>query len=141
MIARWDPLKDILNLSDRVNNIFRDVNGGESGGQWTPPVDIYENDDELVILAELPGVAEDSIDIQVNDGLLLIRGEKQSPIDKDSESYYRLERPFGKFARSFSVPSSVDVSKVSAALKDGVLTVVLKKDNSSKSVTIKVTKD
>ena len=141
MSTRWDPLKDIMNLSDRMNRMFQDSFQAGEAGQWQPPVDIYESADEIVILAELPGISEENIDIQVNSGLLLIRGEKPSPVDRDSESYYRLERPFGKFARSFSVPNNVDMSSVTASLKDGVLVVTLKRNTQTGTVSVKVTRD
>lgn len=141
MPIRWDPLKDIMNLQDRMQRVFQDGFQTADKGQWQPPVDIYENDEEIVILAEIPGVNEENIDIQINDGLLLIHGEKQSPMERSSDSYYRLERPFGKFARSFAIPTNVDADNVSAKLKDGVLCVTLKKLLKKENQSIKITRD
>ena len=143
MSVRWDPLKDILNMHDRLNRMFSDTFQKDDlagAGEWLPPVDIYETETEIVIVAELPGIPEDAIDIQVNDGVLVLRGEKPSPCDSGTDSYYRLERPFGKFARSFALPGGLELSDVKASIKDGVLKIIMSKAR-NRSKSIKVTKD
>jgi HSP20 family protein len=136
----WDPLKDVLNISDRMNRMFQQFTS-ENKNQWQPPVDIYESDDAIVLLAELPGVSETQVNIQLENGILLLRGEKPAPAEEEANSYYRLERPFGKFARSFAVPVNVDPSSVTASLKDGVLTITVKKNHQNQSVSVKITKE
>ncbi|MDR2869239.1 MAG: Hsp20/alpha crystallin family protein [Deferribacteraceae bacterium] len=136
----WDPLRDVLNISDRMNRMFQQF-GSENKSQWQPAVDIYESSDAIVILAELPGLSEDDIDVRIENGLLLLRGEKPAPAESDADSYYRLERPFGKFARSFTVPANVDPTSVTASLKSGVLTITVKKNTQSQSVNVKIIKE
>ncbi len=143
MSIRWDPLKDILNMHDRLNRMFSDTfqkNDLSGSGEWLPPVDIYETETEIVILAELPGIPEDAIDVQMNDGVLVLRGEKPSPRDNETDSYYRLERPFGKFSRSFTLPNGLELSDVKASIRDGVLKITMSKVQ-SRPKNIKVTKD
>jgi len=143
MSIRWDPLKDILSVHDKINRMFSDTlqkNDLSGVGEWFPPVDIYETDTEIVILAELPGILEDAIDVQLNDGVLILRGEKPSPRDSETDNYYRLERPFGKFSRSFTLPSGLELSDVKASIRDGILKItMIKARNRLKN--IKVTKD
>jgi len=143
MSVRWDPLKDILSMHDRINRVFNDSfqkNDLSGAGEWLPPVDIYETETEIVILAELPGIPEDAIDIQLNEGVLILRGEKSSPHDNETDSYYRLERPFGKFSRSFTLPNGLELSDIKASIRDGVLKItIVKARNRLKN--IKVTKD
>ena len=144
MSERWNPLQDILNIQDRLNRIFHDTyqsNTSPGSGDWQPPVDIYETETELIIMAEIPGTAEDQIDVQIADGVLFIRGEKPSPVDKDSDTYYRLERPYGRFSRSFTLPGGVDASAVKATIKDGILKVILGKSTAGGPRSIKVHKD
>ena len=133
MPVHFDPLKDFMSIHDRINRIFSDTfqkNDLSGAGEWLPPVDIYETESEIVILAELPGISQDAIDIQVNDGVLIIRGEKPSPLDIETDSYYRLERPFGSFSRSFALPNGLEFSDVLASIKDGVLKISMLKSHS-----------
>ena len=143
MPIRWDPLKDMLSVHDRINQMFSDAfqrNELPVAGEWSPPVDIYETEADIVILAELPGIPEDAIEVQLNDGVLTLRGEKPSPCDSEADSYYRLERPFGKFSRSFALPNGLELSDVKASIRDGVLKVTMFKAQ-SRLRSIKVTKD
>lgn len=145
-IVRWDPLKDLMTMHDRMNKIFdetlsKSAQGGY--GDWLPPVDIYETEDSIIILSELPGMKEEDIDIQVSDGVLSLKGEKKYPVDDESEkdNFYRLERSYGKFNRSFAIPNTVDISSVKANLKDGLLKVTLAKRNEIQPRVIKVETD
>jgi HSP20 family protein len=96
------------------------------GGEWTPPVDIFESKDhEIVLRAELPGLKRDDIDIRVENRTLTLRGERKQEQEVSHENYHRIERAYGTFTRSFSLPSTVDTEKVSAAYADGILTVKL----------------
>lgn len=143
-IVRWDPFKDLMTLQERMNRVFDDAfnkQGTQTAGEWAPPVDIYETETQIVIVAETPGVPEENLDIQVTDGVLTIKGEKPIPDDSESDSYYRLERAYGKFTRSFAVPNTVDVNSVRASLKDGLLKITLNKRGEVKPTVIKVTKE
>jgi HSP20 family protein len=143
-IVRWDPLKDLMTMHDRMNKIFDETlskTAQGSYGDWLPPVDIYEADDEIVIMSELPGLTEEDIDIQVSDGVLSLKGEKKYPIEGERDNFYRLERPYGKFNRSFAIPNTVDISTVKANLKDGLLKVTLKKKAEIQPRVIKVETD
>lgn len=140
-IVRWDPLKDLMTMHDRMNKIFDETlnkNAQGNYGDWLPPVDIFETEDEIVIMSELPGMKEEDMDIQVSDGVLTLKGEKKYPIEGESDNFYRLERSYGKFSRSFAIPSTVDISTVKANLKDGLLKVTLKKKEEIQPRVIKV---
>lgn len=139
MISRWNPLQDILNIQERMNRIFQG-NDLSHGGEWNPAVDIYETEQGIVILAELPGTPEDNIDVQIFDGVLTIRGVKPSPVEQGSDTYYRLERTSGKFARSFALPTGIDTGSVKASIKDGVLKITLDKSREAAPKSIKVVK-
>ncbi len=145
-IVRWlDPFRDLSAIQERMNQIFEDAlsrnRGREEGlrqGMWTPAVDIYENTDSVVVKAELPGVEKDQISVEVKDGILSLRGERKFEKEIKEESYHRIERMYGSFQRSFSLPVSVDQEKVTAKFKDGVLEVKLPKKEQAKPKQIKV---
>ncbi len=130
-IVRYtDPFRDMAMLQDRINRLFGDTLRQDDdvtrGGSWIPPVDIYENDKhELVLVAELPDMTRDDIDVTVENSTLTIRGEKKMSGDVREEQYRRIERNFGAFSRSFTLPNTVDATKVSAEYKNGVLMIRL----------------
>jgi len=134
-IVRWDPFREFAQLQDRLNRVFADAygrtsHGGDEGlmtsGSWVPPVDIYDNGHhELVMKAELPDMTREDIDITVDNNTLTIRGEKKVSDDVREEQFHRIERRYGTFSRSFSLPQTVDTGKVAAEYKNGVLTVRL----------------
>ena len=131
-IVRWsDPFREFAQLQDRMNRAFSDAYGrGDEGlltsGTWLPPVDIYQDGNhELVIKAELPDMTREDIDITAEDGTLTIKGEKKLSTDVKDEQFHRIERRYGAFSRSFSLPQTVDTAKVGADYKNGVLTVRL----------------
>ena len=145
-IVRWlDPFRDLSVIQDRMNQIFEDTlarsRGRDEGlrtGMWTPAVDIYENNDFVVVKAELPGVEKDRISVEVKEGILTLRGERGFDKDLKKESYHRIERSYGSFQRSFSLPVSVDQEKVTARFRDGVLEVQLPKKEQEKPKQIEV---
>ncbi len=145
-IVRWlDPFRDLSSIQERMNQIFEDAlsrsRGREEGlrsGMWTPAVDIYETNDSVVVKAELPGVEKDQISVEVKDGILSLRGERKFEKEVKEESYHRIERSYGNFQRSFSLPVSVDQDKVTARFKDGVLEVKLPKKEQAKPKQIHV---
>lgn len=139
-IVRWNPVRDLITMQEKMNKIFDDsykINSGD----WSPAVDIMENSEEILIIAEVPGVSEETMDIQVTEGILSMKGEKKFPKEKQSDNYYRLERSYGKFNRSFAIPAAVDQTNVKASLKDGVLKILLKKKQDNSPKVIKVEKE
>ncbi len=123
-VVRWDPFRDF---------------GFTAPNTWVPPVDIYQNgDQELVLKAELPDMAREDIDITVENGVLTIKGEKKLSTELKEEQFHHVERRYGPFSRSFSLPQTVDASKVSAEYKQGVLTVRLPLREEAKPRSIKV---
>ena len=144
-IVRWsDPFREFTHLQDRINRVFNDTygradDGLTTSGAWVPPVDVYQNGDhEVVLMAELPSMKREDIDITVDDGTLTIKGEKRVPSDLKEEQFHRIERRYGAFSRSFSLPQTVDAGKVAAEYKDGVLTVRLPMREEAKPRQIKV---
>jgi len=145
-IVRWlDPFRDLTSIQERMNQIFEDAlsrsRGRDEGlrtGMWTPAVDIYERNDAVVVKAELPGVEKEQISVEVKDGILTLRGERKFERDVKEESYHRIERSYGTFLRSFSLPVSVDQDKVKAAFRDGVLEVELPKKEQAKPKQVRV---
>jgi HSP20 family protein len=131
-IVRFDPFRDMAVLQDRMNRLFNDSFGGRgreddlmSRGTWTPPVDIYETEGTLVLKAELPDMRREDIDVSVENNTLTIRGERKLDQEIKQENFHRVERAYGSFVRTFSLPAMVDPSKIAAEYKNGVLTVKL----------------
>jgi HSP20 family protein len=130
MLTKWNPGRDYLVLQDRINRLFSDAYGGEEGlmnkGTWIPPVDIFQNGkDELVLKAELPDMKREDIKITIDNDTLTISGDKKVTDEVKDEQFHRIERRYGSFSRSFSLPPTVDPTKVSAEYKNGVLTLRL----------------
>ena len=125
-IARWDPFRDF---------------GFTPPNAWVPPVDIYQNGDQVLVLkAELPDMAREDIDITVENGTLTIKGEKKLSTEVKEEQFHHVERRYGAFSRSFSLPQGVDATKVSAEYKQGVLTVrlPLREEAKPRSITVEI---
>jgi HSP20 family protein len=110
----------------------------EAGGEWAPKIDMSETKEALVVKAEIPGVEQKDIQVMLHGEMLTIKGEKQHEKEEKDEHYHRVERSYGAFARSFRLPAVVDGAKVTAAFKDGVLTVTLPKAPSAKGTTIPI---
>jgi len=146
-IVRWDPFREFAQLQDQINRAFTNAYGRSgasedslmTSGAWVPPVDIFQNgDQELVLKAELPDMKREDIDLTVDNGTLTIRGEKKFEADVKEENYHRIERRYGTFSRSFSLPPTVDAVKVVAEYRNGVLTVRLPLREEAKPRQIKV---
>jgi HSP20 family protein len=129
--ARWDPIRDLLAIQQHLDRFAP----GQSG--WTPPVDLYETPTEYVLTAELPGISENNLQIQVRDARLTIAGTRNER-PASCEQYHRVERGHGAFTRTFQLPQPVDAHHVTAELRDGVLTVVCPKalEGSTRRITI-----
>jgi HSP20 family protein len=132
-IVRFDPFREMAALQDRVNRIFVDAYRGSgenddltTRGAWIPPVDIYENDKhELVLKAELPDVSREDIHLKVENNTLTLTGQKKMEQEVREEQYRRVERSYGGFTRSFTLPTTVDATAIAADYKNGVLTIRL----------------
>ncbi|MCI0513229.1 Hsp20/alpha crystallin family protein [candidate division KSB1 bacterium] len=145
-IYRWRPGYDLYDVQKEVNRLFEDFfsQRGEEGEQvrstWNPQVDIVEHENEIVLLAELPGVSRDQVKVSVNNGVLTLSGEKKfRELGKD-DCYHCAERASGPFERKFTLPTTIDEAKIKAEFKDGVLRVVLPKAEAAKpkEIAIKV---
>ena len=141
-ITRWDPFRNLSTLQDQVNRLFESSFKGNSENSalttWAPAVDIYETENELVIKAELPEVVEKDIDVRVENNMLTIRGERKFEQSVKEDNYLRVERAYGSFSRSFSLPNTVNTEGIEATYKDGVLKVVLPKRAESKPKQVKI---
>lgn len=142
-IVRFDPYREFATLQDRVNRLFGDIYLRDEDisrrGNWVPAVDIYETEGHDIILkAELPDMTRDDIEVTVESNTLTLKGERKLPADVQEEHFRRVERSYGAFSRSFTLPNTVDASKVSAEYKHGVLTVKLPYREEAKPRTINV---
>jgi HSP20 family protein len=133
-LARWTPYRDIMSMRDEMNRVLNEAFGrgtpDESAwfsGAWSPPVDIFETDEALVMKAELPGFSKDDISIEMKENTLVIKGERKREDEVKEGNYHRMERVYGAFQRSFLLPTTVDQEKVRANYKDGVLELRLPK--------------
>ena len=141
--CRWEPFRGLSTLHDQVNRLFNErlLQGqGEDSAltTWSPAVDIYETENELVVKADLPDVAEKDIDVRVENNLLTIRGERKFEKSVSEGNYLRVERSYGAFSRSFSLPNTVNAEAIHAEYKNGVLTVTMPKREESKPRQVKV---
>ena len=129
-IVKVDPFRELAAMQDRMARLFGDVylRDEDTGfrGSWNPPVDIFETENHaLVLKAELPGMTREGIEITVENGTLVLKGQKKFDTEVKEEHYRRIERSYGQFHRSFTLPNTVDMSKVAADFKNGILTVKL----------------
>ncbi|MGH6691361.1 MAG: Hsp20/alpha crystallin family protein [Gammaproteobacteria bacterium] len=142
-ITRLDPFREFATLQDRMNRLFGNVylrdEDVAARGQWAPPVDIYETaDHDLVVKADLPDMTREDIEVTVENNTLTLKGTKKLPDDVTEEQFRRVERSYGTFSRSFTLPTTVDASKVGAEYRNGVLTVKLPFREEAKPRTINV---
>jgi HSP20 family protein len=146
-VIRWnDPFRELATLQDRLNRAFDSTlaRGGREQqeelftGTWAPPVDIYETKEKTVLKAELPGFDESQIQLRFEDGILSLEGERKFEKKEGDENYHRVERSYGNFVRSFTIPTNVDHEKISASFSNGVLTVELPKREETKPKAIKI---
>ena len=136
-ITRWRPFRDLISIQDEMNRLFDDfferpVTRPEwTGGVWCPCVDMSETKDNVIIKTEIPGISKDDVKVSVQDNVLTLSGEKKQEKEKDA-NYHRIERSYGSFSRSFTLPTSVQPDKVKANYKDGVLNITLPKSEEVK---------
>lgn len=144
-LVRWDPFRELEDMSDRLNRVFARPVARASGGKeqltvadWIPTVDISESDGEYLIKAELPEVKKEDVKVTVEDGVLTLQGARHQEKEEKGKKYHRVERSYGSFVRSFTLPESVDESGVKAEYKDGVLNLHLPKSEKVKPKAIEV---
>ncbi len=143
MATRWDPFRDLMSIQDEMNRLFGRTYGSRGGeslaaGGWAPAIDIYETPDAFVIDAELPGVKPDDVEISVEEGTLTVRGERTPRGGVSEEAYHRVERRYGPFGRSISLPQSVNTERIDATFDAGVLTITVPKAEQAKPRKIEV---
>jgi HSP20 family protein len=137
-IVRWEPLRELSSFQTEMNRLFDtvfDPSTGTASGQarrWTPAMDLLETEDAFVLRADLPGMSEDDVSIELEDNLLTVSGERKSEHGEGREGFYRVERAFGAFSRSLTLPKGVDAEAVSAAFDNGVLEVRIPKPEQRK---------
>jgi len=139
-LMRFDPYREFASLPDRLFGAPRRNEREDEMymAAWAPPVDITEDKDRILITAELPGFKEDQIEIQTENGMLTLRGERKFEKEIDGKSYHRVERAYGQFVRSFSLPNNVDREKIRANFHDGLLQVELPKREDARPKNIKI---
>lgn len=142
-IVKYNPFRELRGMQEQMNRLLnlawnREGSEDMAEGVWQPPVDIYEDETEVVIKAELPGIDQKDIEVKIENNTLILRGERTHEQTVRKENYHRVERYYGSFQRSFYLPNTVDTEKVKAACDKGVLTVTLPKKEESKPKQVKV---
>ncbi|RJP23243.1 MAG: Hsp20/alpha crystallin family protein [Candidatus Abyssobacteria bacterium SURF_5] len=147
-LVRWrpgfelEPFRNLMRIQDEINRLF-DLSLGfpERRGieaEWAPAVDVYEDENNIFVKAELPGLTDKDIDVNVIDSNLVIKGEKKKEEERKEKNYYRIERTYGAFQRSIPLPTAVDTEKVKASFKSGILEIEMPKKEEAKPKQIKV---
>jgi len=141
-ITQWDPFRSMSSLQDQVNRLFGSTFQGHPDNStlttWGPAVDIYETENELIVKADLPEISEKDLDVRVENNTLTIRGERKFEQKVKEDNYLRVERAYGSFNRSFSLPNTVNTEAIKAEYKNGVLTVELPKRAESKPKQVRI---
>src|SRR5918992_4517889 len=144
-IVRYDPFRDLRSLQEEVNRLFSTNltrsfdDEGIGRGAWNPSVDIYENKDQIVLEAELPGMKQDDFELTVENNVITLRGERQFEKKEEADNYHRVERSYGSFTRSFTLPQTVSTENVVAEYRNGVLRVTMPKREEVKARRIEIT--
>jgi HSP20 family protein len=142
-VTRWDPFREFVTLQDRMNRLFRDSqpDGRDealSTSSFAPPVDVYEDEHNVVLKIEVPGIDEKDIDVRIENNTLTVQGERKFEKEEKEENYRRVERQYGSFTRTFTLPNTVDPEQVQANYDKGVLKIQLAKKAEAKPKQIKV---
>jgi HSP20 family protein len=140
-LVRWEPMRELNTLQGEMNRLFNSFfdEGGDAGRRrWAPAVDLLERDDSLVLRADLPGLTEDDVKIEVRDDVLTISGERKAEHEDRQNGYYRVERSFGSFARSLQLPHGVDADGIAAQFENGVLEITIPKPEERKPRRIEI---
>lgn len=143
-IVRYDPFRDLRTLQEEVNRLFSTNltrafgDEGIARGAWAPSVDIYENKDQIVLEAELPGMKQEDFDLSIENNVITLRGERKFEKTEETDNYHRVERSYGSFTRSFTLPQTVSAEDATAEYNNGVLRVTLPKREETKARRIQV---
>jgi HSP20 family protein len=141
VITRWEPFREFATLQDRMNRLFREAQGPEeplSTTRFAPPVDVYEDEHSVTLKIEVPGIDEKNIDVRIEGNVLTVHGERQFEKEEKEENFRRVERQYGTFTRTFTLPTTVDAEKVSANYDKGILKIALPKKAEAKPKQIRV---
>jgi HSP20 family protein len=144
VLTRWEPFREFSTLQDRINRVFRDSYSGASQddslttSSFTPAVDVYEDEHKVTLKIEVPGIDEKDIDVRLENDTLTVHGERKIEKEEKEENYRRVERQYGSFTRTFTLPQTVDSENVSASYDKGVLNISLPKKAEAKPKQIKV---
>jgi HSP20 family protein len=145
MVERWDPFRDLMSIQNEINRLFgRTYGGAETGtgasGTWVPPLDVFESGDKYVVAVELPGIEPGDVEVSVEDNTLTIKGHREFFYkDANDESFRRIERRYGQFTRTLTLPATAAAEKVTASFDKGVLTIEVPKREEAKprKITVK----
>ncbi len=140
-ITRWDPFREVVALQNRMNSLFRDMNEQDSPlttASFVPAVDIYEDANKVVLKLEVPGIEEKDLDVRVENSTLTVKGERKFEKEEKEENFHRIERRYGSFYRSFTLPSTVNTENVAASYNAGVLKLELAKKPEAQPKQIKI---
>ena len=143
MLTRWDPFRELSTIQDRMNRLFQDAYAptreeGLSTAAFAPLTDVYEDDNHVTLKLEVPGIDEKDLDIRVENNNLIIKGERKFENEEKEENFRRVERQYGTFVRSFSLPSTVDTDNINANYDKGVLSITMPKRAEAKPTQIQV---
>jgi HSP20 family protein len=144
-VTRWDPYRDVLALQNRMNSIFQEFSRSNSGENdvvttagFVPPVDIFEDENKLVLKIEIPGMRQEDLDVRLENNTLSVKGERSFQSEGKEENFHRVERRYGSFYRAFTLPNTVDPNSIKADYEAGVLRLELNKKQETKPKQIKV---
>jgi HSP20 family protein len=144
-IVRWEPFRELGTLQNEMNRLFNTVfdapspgNGGSTLRRWMPAMDLVETADHFVLRADLPGMSQDDVKIEFEDGTLIVSGERKAEHEAKNEGYYRVERAFGSFSRSLTLPQGIDPEAVTANFENGVLEIRVPKPEERKPRRIEI---
>jgi HSP20 family protein len=142
VLTRWEPFREFATLQDRMNRLFRDTYGADdealTSTSFAPPVDVYEDEHSILLKIEVPGIDEKEIDVRLENNTLTVHGERKFEKEEKEENFRRVERRYGSFTRSFTLPNTVDAENVTANYDKGVLNIKLAKKSEAKPKQIKV---
>ena len=145
-IIRWDPFRDLSTLRVRMNRLFEDAFSSREeekdmvASTWNPSVDIYETENAMVLKAEVPGIDENDIELKIEDNTLTLKGDRKFEKETKEENYHRIERAYGSFYRSFTLPRNIDQDKIKAERENGILKVTMSKKAELKPKKVKILK-
>jgi HSP20 family protein len=146
-VSRWDPFRDLMSIQSELNRLFGRTyagagdDSGSTAGAWVPPMDVYETQDRFVVSLELPGIDPESVDVSVEDSTLTVRGDRSFSSEVNEENFHRVERRYGQFSRSLTLPNTADAERIEASFDKGVLTIEVPKVEQAKprKISIKAT--